>query len=121
MIALSSTRSVRSGRRGQADVANLPDEKPAVSVVPSRHEIIAVFRPDGRKVAFITRTRLDPVKINALLEWGDRNLWAANRDLARKWGVSLVLGDPAWCATQLAQDAPLPQDGLRLAFLDPSI
>jgi hypothetical protein len=122
MITLNSdTSKPAPGRRGQPDVASLPDEQSAVLVVPGRHEIIAVFRPDGRKVAFISRTLLDPVKVNALLEWGDRDLWAANPILAKKWGVRLVIGDPAWCATQLAQNVATPPEGIRFAFFDYTI
>jgi hypothetical protein len=117
MSALDSdTRKPATSRRGQPDVASLPDEQSAVTVVPSHHEIIAVFGPDGRKVAFISRAMLDPVKISALLEWGGRN-WVTDRRLARKWRVALVFGDRSWCGDQNPMDGDLPPTGLRFAFL----
>ncbi len=94
-----------------------PTKLPLQSGISAQNVITAIFAADGRKVAFIARIAVDPLRANALLEWGDRSRWVTDRRLAKKWGVGLVLADPNWAATQLAMDGDQAPAGVPFVFL----
>ncbi len=86
-------------------------------LVSTKAIVQAIFdRKTGAKVAFISRSLVDPLRCNALWQWGNTH-WTNSKELAKRWEVGLVIGDPKWIEAQLAKPDNNAPEGIAIAFL----
>lgn len=97
-----------------ANTGHLPDDKPAMHMVPAKQVVHGIFAPCGRKLGFVVYGKFDMNRFIALHQWGE-NDWVKSDALAKRWNVTLVVGERAWL--RAIGSAATPPTGIPFTFL----